>query len=126
MGSVSQVPRRREDSIPHYVKYLERVAKSNGCSDAQAAQIFPGLLEVGSAALDDLDQAKLQSYEAIKATAGTDGYKHILVLMDSISKWAEVKPVSRLGGGVFVQWLRFDVIPRFGVPRHVTLVMDRG
>ena len=82
--------------------------------------------EVGSAALDDLDQAKLQSFQAIKATAGTDGYKHILVLMDSISKWAEVKPVSRLGGGVLVEWLRFDVIPRFGVPRHVTLVMDRG
>lgn len=60
-------PKRAEDSIAEYVRYFDRVAKANGWSDSQAAQVFPGLLEVGSTDLDDLSEATLGSFSAMKA-----------------------------------------------------------
>jgi hypothetical protein len=52
--------------MAEYVRYFGRVAKANGWSDCQAAQIFPGLLEIGSTDLDDLSETVLGSFKALK------------------------------------------------------------
>ena len=65
-AKINPVPKKREDSVQDYVNYFERVVKANGWSDAQAAVLFPGLLEVGTTCLDELEGDTLKSFEAIK------------------------------------------------------------
>lgn len=65
--SVNPVPKKAEDAIEDYVEYFERIVKSNEWDDAVAAKYFPGLLEIGSTVLRDLDAATLASFTAIKS-----------------------------------------------------------
>ena len=63
--AVNPVPKQPSDTLADYVKYFRRVKDANGWSDATAAKIFPGLLEVSSNAVDDLDETVKKSFEAI-------------------------------------------------------------
>ena len=63
------------------------------------------------------------SVDVIGPLPVSNGYKYVLVLIDQFTKWAEAKPVEKLGGQVLADWLK-SVFARFGVPRE--LVLDRG
>ena len=63
---ISPVPKKKENSIAEYLAYVERVSGANGWSDEQTAKILPGLLEVGSTDLNDLDASTLKSFKLIK------------------------------------------------------------
>ena len=58
--------KKPQDAMSDYLRYFERVMDANDWDDAAAAKIFPALLEVGSTALNDLDDKTLGSFKAIK------------------------------------------------------------
>ena len=64
--TIAPVPKKDSDDLGVYLTYFERVSKANGWGDETAAVIFPGLLELGSKALDDLDEKDLKSFKVIK------------------------------------------------------------
>lgn len=65
--NVRPEPKKPQDSLSDYLKYFGRVAAANGWSDAESAKIFPGLLEVSSNVLEDLDTSTLASFDRIKS-----------------------------------------------------------
>ena len=60
-------PKRANDDIAEYCRYFDRVATANGWTDEFAAQLFPGVLEVGSTVLDDMEPATLTRFSSIRA-----------------------------------------------------------
>jgi len=55
---------------------------------------------------------------------GEGGYQYILVAIDHFTRYAEVKAVRRLTAETFVDWMRYDLINRWGPMARVTT--DRG
>jgi Integrase core domain. len=54
----------------------------------------------------------------------TTGYRHLLLCVDSFSKWIELIPMKTKSSEEVAEVLRHHIIARFGVPRE--LRMDRG
>jgi transposase InsO family protein len=48
---------------------------------------------------------------------------HILVMVDKLTKWIEVKPISKCDGHTAVKFLK-DIILRYGVPHNI--ITDNG
>ena len=53
-----------------------------------------------------------------------DKYKHILVVVDSYSKWMEAHPLRSQEATEVAAVLYLEVITRYGAPK--TLISDRG
>jgi len=54
----------------------------------------------------------------------SNGYKHILVAVDYVSKWVEAVPTVHADSKSVCKLFRQVIFPRFGVPRVV--ISDRG
>ena len=54
----------------------------------------------------------------------SNGYTHILVDVDYVTKWVESIPTSSVDHNTSIKMLREVVFPRFGVPRY--LMTDGG
>ena len=54
----------------------------------------------------------------------SNGYTHILVVVDYATKWVEVIPTSSVDHNTYIKMLKEVIFPRFGVPRH--LMTDAG
>jgi hypothetical protein len=54
----------------------------------------------------------------------TSGYRHILLCVDSFSKWIELIPMKTKSSGEVMDMIKLHIIARFGVPKE--LRMDRG
>jgi hypothetical protein len=63
---VVPVSKKASDTTANYLAYFARVAAANAWDDTTAARIFPGLLEVGSTVLDDLEEATLKSFKLMQ------------------------------------------------------------
>jgi transposase InsO family protein len=53
-----------------------------------------------------------------------EGYTHILVAVDYITKWVEAIPTKSADGETSLKMLKDVIFPRFGVPRY--LITDGG
>ena len=47
------------------------------------------------------------------------GYRYLLVMVDRFTKWVEAIPCKNETAKSVVKWLRNELIPRYGVPRHI-------
>ena len=54
----------------------------------------------------------------------SNGYKHILVVVDYVTKWVEAIPSSSADHNTSIKMLKEVIFPRFGVPRY--LMTDGG
>jgi hypothetical protein len=54
----------------------------------------------------------------------SEGYTHILVVVDYVTKWVEAIPTKSADGETSLKMLRDVIFPRFGVPRY--LMTDGG
>jgi Integrase core domain len=54
----------------------------------------------------------------------THGYKHLLICVDTFSKWVELIPMRTKTSAEVAQALRLNIFARFGIPDE--LRMDRG
>jgi hypothetical protein len=54
-----------------------------------------------------------------------DGYKHILVAIDKITKWIEVRPVVKVMSNEAVKFIG-DIKHRFGVPNRIITDLDKA
>ena len=64
---VTPIPKKPSDPIAEYVKYFARVVKANKWDSETAASVFGGMLEVGSTALEELDEATVNDWDALEA-----------------------------------------------------------
>ena len=48
----------------------------------------------------------------------SNGYTHILVSVDYITKWVEAIPTSSANNNTSIKMLKEVIFPRFGVPRY--------
>jgi hypothetical protein len=53
-----------------------------------------------------------------------EGYTHILVAVDYVTKWVEAIPTKSADGETSLKMLKYIIFPRFGVPRY--LMTDGG
>uniref|UniRef100_A0A8I6XYH3 Integrase catalytic domain-containing protein n=1 Tax=Hordeum vulgare subsp. vulgare TaxID=112509 RepID=A0A8I6XYH3_HORVV len=49
-----------------------------------------------------------------------NGYIHILVAVDYVSKWVEAIPTNSADHNTSIKMLKKVIYPRFGVPRYLT------
>ena len=54
----------------------------------------------------------------------SNGYTHILVVIDYVTKWVEAIPTSHADAAALVKMIKDVIFPRFGVPRF--LITDGG
>jgi hypothetical protein len=54
----------------------------------------------------------------------SEGYTHILVAVDYVTKWVEAIPTKSADGETLLKILKDVIFPRFGVPRY--LMNDGG
>jgi transposase InsO family protein len=54
----------------------------------------------------------------------SNGYTHILVAVDYVTKWVEAIPTSRADVATSIKMIKDIIFPRFGVPR--VLITDGG
>ena len=54
----------------------------------------------------------------------SNGYTHILVAVDYVTKWVEAIPTSSADHNTSIKMLKEVIFPRFGVPRY--LMTDGG
>ena len=54
----------------------------------------------------------------------SDGYTHILVVADYVTKWVEAIPTSSVDHNTSIKMLKEVIFPRIGVPRY--LMIDVG
>ena len=54
----------------------------------------------------------------------SNGYTHILVVVDYVTKWVEAIPTSSVDHNTSIKMLKEVIFPRFGVPRY--LMTDGG
>ena len=54
----------------------------------------------------------------------THGYKHLLICVDTFSKWVELIPMRSKTSAEVAQALRLNIFARLGIPDE--LRMDRG
>ena len=54
----------------------------------------------------------------------SNGYTHILVVVDYVTKWVEAIPTSSADHNTSIKMLKEVIFPRFGVPRY--LMTDGG
>jgi hypothetical protein len=54
----------------------------------------------------------------------SEGYTHILVAVDYVTKWVEAIPTKSADGETLLKMLKDVIFPRFGVPRY--LMTDGG
>jgi hypothetical protein len=54
----------------------------------------------------------------------SEGYTHILVVVDYVTKWVEAIPTKSVDGETLLKMLKHVIFPRFGVPRY--LMTDGG
>jgi hypothetical protein len=47
-----------------------------------------------------------------------EGYTHILVVVDYVTKWVEAIPTKSADGETLLKMLKDVIFPRFGVPRY--------
>lgn len=74
---IRPVPKKKEDSLPDYITYFERIADANDWDDEVAAKVFPGLLEVGNRHLDSVSETNLRKFSTIKTSliGSTEPYR---------------------------------------------------
>ena len=48
----------------------------------------------------------------------SNGYTHILVAVDYVTKWVEAIPTSSVDHNTSIKMLKEVIFPRFGVPRY--------
>ena len=51
----------------------------------------------------------------------SDGYTHILVVVDYVTKWVEAIPTSSADHNTSIKMLKEVIFPRFGVPRYLMI-----
>ena len=51
----------------------------------------------------------------------SNGYTHILVPVDYVTKWAEAIPTSSVDHKTSIKMLKEVIFPRFGVPRYLVI-----
>ena len=56
--------------------------------------------------------------------SSSNGYTHILVDVDYVTKWVEATPSSSADHNTSIKMLKEVIFPRFGVPRY--LITDGG
>ena len=49
----------------------------------------------------------------------SNGYTHILVVVDYVTKWVEAIPTSSADHNTSIKMLKEVIFPRFGVPRYL-------
>ena len=49
----------------------------------------------------------------------SNGYTHILVAVDYVTKWVEAIPTSSADHNTSIKMLQEVILPRFGVPRYL-------
>ena len=49
----------------------------------------------------------------------SNGYTHILVAVDYVTKWVEAIPTSNADHNTSIKMLKEVIFPRFGVPRYL-------
>ena len=49
----------------------------------------------------------------------SNGYTHILVVVDCVTKWVEAIPTSSADHNTSIKMLKEVIFPRFGVPRYL-------
>jgi hypothetical protein len=54
----------------------------------------------------------------------SNGYEHILVMVDFVSKWVETIPYRRASTEESISMIKNVIFPRYGVPR--VLISDGG
>ena len=54
----------------------------------------------------------------------SNGYTHILVVVDYVTKWVEATPTNHADAVTLVKMIKDVIFPRFGVPRF--LITDGG
>ena len=54
----------------------------------------------------------------------SNGYTHILVAVDYVTKWVEAIPTNSADHNTSIKMLKEVIFPRFGVPRY--LITDDG
>jgi hypothetical protein len=54
----------------------------------------------------------------------SEGYTHILVVVDYVTKWVDAVPTKSADGETLLKMLKDVIFPRFGVPRY--LMTDGG
>jgi transposase InsO family protein len=47
----------------------------------------------------------------------SNGYTHILVVVDCVTKWVEAMPTSHADVATSIKMIKYIIFPRFGVPR---------
>jgi len=52
------------------------------------------------------------------------GFSYILLVVDYVSRWVEAKPTRTNNSKVVVDFVRFNIVCRFYVPR--TIISDQG
>jgi hypothetical protein len=54
----------------------------------------------------------------LHAITPSEGYTHILITVDYVTKWVEAIPTKSADGETSLQMLKDVIFPRFGVPRY--------
>jgi hypothetical protein len=49
----------------------------------------------------------------------SEGYTHILIVVDYVTKWVEAIPMKKADGETLLKMLKDIIFPRFGVPRYL-------
>ena len=108
---VTPNPKKSTDSMAEYVKYFARVVKANKWDGETAAQVFGGNLEVGSTALDDFDEATLNSWELLEAALApkTEVYREV-----SVQTFFNLKMEKRETAESFAKRIRATVEACYG------------
>ena len=58
-------------------------------------------------------------FDYMETFPSSNGYTHILVVVDYLTKWVEAIPTSSVDHNTSIKMLKEVIITRFGVPRYL-------
>ena len=104
------------DNIRQYVKTCEVCQQSKRAFNAKPPPLQPQPVD------DVFGKWQMDILSGVPTTK--DKYKHILVLVDSYSKWVELFPLRTQEASEVASVLFMEIISRYGAPRSI--LSDRG
>ena len=58
-------------------------------------------------------------FDCMGSFPSSNGYTHILVVVDYVTRWVEAIPISSADHNTSIKILKEVIFPRFGVPRYL-------
>lgn len=108
-------PKMRTEITEHIGNCIE-------CQRYKATNLKPAGLFQSTAAEQRFEVISIDFFGPLPETS--EGYKHILIVEDVVSRWVEIFPLKEATAEVCAEILLDEVFMRYGVPRRV--ISDNG